>query len=124
VGELTGGRMADVAIEAAGVAPALEMAVALLRRTRPKLVMIGFHNRPQTIDMTAFAAKGIIMHVTHPAYSTDQAEDLRRALWALEAGILPAGRLVTHRYPLEQIGAGFEAALTPRDGYLKGLVVP
>jgi threonine dehydrogenase-like Zn-dependent dehydrogenase len=124
VNELTGGRMVDVAIEAAGSAPALELACLVLRRVRPKLVMVGYHNRPQQIDMTNFAARGLIMHVTHPAYSEDQTEDLRRALWALERGIMPAERLVTHRYRLDEIQAGFEAALTPRDGYIKGIVLP
>ena len=123
VRDLTDGRMIDVAIEAAGNAGALQLAVHVLRRNRPKLVMVGYHNRPQTIDMTDFAAKGLIMHVTHPSYSDNPMEDMRRALWALETGIIPAGRLVTHRYPLAEIGAGFEAALTPPDGYVKGMVV-
>ncbi len=124
VRELTGGRMIDVAIEAAGNGAALELACSVLRRTRPKLVMVGYHNRPQTIDLTEFAAKGLIMHVTHPSYSEDQIEDMRRALWALEMGIIPAGRLVTHRYSLHEIAAGFEAALTPPAGYVKGVVIP
>ncbi|HVC32332.1 MAG TPA: zinc-binding dehydrogenase [Chloroflexota bacterium] len=123
VRELTGGRMIDVGIEAAGNGAALELACAVLRRTRPKLVMVGYHNRPQTINLSDFAAKGLIMHVTHPSYSEDQAEDLRRALWALETGAIPAGRLVTHRYALDEIGAGFEAALSPPEGYVKGVVV-
>ncbi|MBI2939876.1 MAG: alcohol dehydrogenase catalytic domain-containing protein [Chloroflexi bacterium] len=123
VRELTGGRMADVAIEAAGNAAALELACNVLRQTRPKLVMVGFHNRPQMVDLTDFAVKGLILHVTHPSYSADQMEDLRRALWAVETGVIPAGRLVTHRYPLSEIGPAFEAALAPRDGFVKGMVV-
>lgn len=124
VRELTDGRMVDVAIEAAGNGAALELACATLRRTRPKLVMVGYHNRPQLIDLSGFAAKGLILHVTHPSYSDDQLEDLRRALWALESGVIPAGRLVTHRYRLAEISAGFEAALSPPVGYLKGVVLP
>ena len=45
-------------------------------------------------------------------------------MWAFEKGILPMGRLITHKFKLEDIGKGFEMAETGAGGYIKGIVVP
>ena len=124
VRELTHGRMLDVAVEAAGNAPALELAGAILRRGQAKLVMLGYHQEREAVDLSGFAAKGLIMHVAHTPYTRDEDEDLRRALWALESDLVRPWELVTHHFPLAEIGAAFEAALSQPRGFVKALVEP
>jgi threonine dehydrogenase-like Zn-dependent dehydrogenase len=125
VRELTGGRGAEVAIEATGQGKALELAAKVLRRgVRPKLVMVGYHNRPQMVDLTGFAHAGLIAINAHPSYSLDPAEDMRRGLEALARGIFPMQRLVTHRLPLERLADAFELARSQADGYIKAVIVP
>ena len=41
---------------------------------------------------------------------------------ALAAGRLSLAPLVSHRFPLERIGAAFEAALAKPDGFVKAVV--
>jgi threonine dehydrogenase-like Zn-dependent dehydrogenase len=124
VREVTQGRMLDVAVEAAGNGSALELAGAILRRGQAKLVMLGYHQERQAVDLSGFAAKGLVMHVAHTPYSRDEDEDLRRAHWALESELVRPGGLVTHRFPLAEIGAAFEIALNQPPGYVKALVEP
>lgn len=125
VRELTGGRGAEVAIEATGQASALELAARVLRRgVRPKLVMVGYHNRPQMVDLSGFAHAGLVAVNAHPSYSLDPADDMRRGLAALARGIFPMERLVTHRLPLERLADAFELARSQADGYIKAVIVP
>ena len=56
--------------------------------------------------------------------STDPQSELERAMWALEKGIYPMQKLVTHKYKLEDIGKAFEANLSMTPGYIKGVVMP
>jgi threonine dehydrogenase-like Zn-dependent dehydrogenase len=56
--------------------------------------------------------------------STDHHSELKRAMWALEKGIFPMSKLVTHRYRLEEIGQAFEDNLKRTSGFIKGVVMP
>jgi threonine dehydrogenase-like Zn-dependent dehydrogenase len=56
--------------------------------------------------------------------STDYHSELRRAVWAVEKGVFPMKKLVTHRYKLEEIGKAFEDNLNRSPGYIKGAVMP
>ena len=50
--------------------------------------------------------------------------DYARALAALERGVFPLDLIVTERYSLERVGDGFEALISHREGFLKGIDVP
>jgi len=50
--------------------------------------------------------------------------DLEIAMKALEQGIYPMEKIITHKYKLEDIGEGIEAARTYPKGYVKGIVTP
>ena len=56
--------------------------------------------------------------------STNYQSELIRAMWALEKGIYPMDKLVTHRYKLEDIDNAFQDNLNRRPGYIKGVVMP
>jgi threonine dehydrogenase-like Zn-dependent dehydrogenase len=56
--------------------------------------------------------------------STDYQSELQRALWAVEKGIFPMKKLITHKYKLEDIGKAFEDNVNRTPGYIKGVVMP
>ena len=122
VRRITEGRGVEVAIEATGKAEPMDLASRLLRGPRPKLVLIGYHNTPETHNFAVWG-NGAVVHNPHPGYSLDPAEDLRRGLWAVQRGIFPMDRLVTHRFALKDIGKAFEDNLNMTPGYIKGVVM-
>jgi len=49
--------------------------------------------------------------------STNYQSELQRALWAVQKGIFPMKKLVTHKYKLEDINKAFEANVNRRRLY-------
>ena len=121
--DLTGAG-ADVVVELTGVPGGLELAAELLRKGQGKLVMAGYHHSRDTYDLRGFADKGLIAHSAHPYYSLDWMADYRRAMAALERGVFPMDRVITHRFPLDRVGDGFQALIAHQEGYIKGVVTP
>ncbi|NLG26771.1 MAG: alcohol dehydrogenase catalytic domain-containing protein [Chloroflexi bacterium] len=120
---ITAGRGVEVAVEATGAAEPMLLASRCLRSPRPKLVLIGYHNKPATHDLAVWG-NGAVVHNPHPGYSLDPQEDIRRGLWAAQKGIFPMQRFITHRFPLAETGRAFEMAHAQADGYIKGIVKP
>jgi len=120
---ITEGRGVEVGIEATGAAQPMLTVSRCLRPPRPKLVLIGYHNKPATHDLAVWG-NGAVVHNPHPGYSLDPREDLRRGLWAAQKGLFPIQRLVTHSFHLSETGRAFEMAHTQADGYIKGIVKP
>ncbi len=121
--DITGGG-ADVVVEVVGHPGGLKLAGDLLRPSRGKLVMAGYHQLADTYDLRNFSFKGLIAHSSHPHYSPDMAGDYRRALRALGRGVFPMEKIVTHRFPLDRVADGFEGLAAHASGFLKGIVVP
>jgi hypothetical protein len=113
-----------MSIEVTGKPSGLELASIILRVGRPRLISPGFHHTPDTYNLKWFAAKGIQMLNTHPFYSYDFADDLRRGVLAASKGIFPMDELVTHRYPLRQLGEANQAAYDRIPGLIKAIVLP
>ena len=120
---LTKGRGTDIAIEAVGSPDTFELASKVLRQGRGKLIVIGFHGTPAIYDLS-YLMRGTIVHVTHPPYSLNQKDDIRRTLIALEKGIFPMDRIITHKFNLENIQEAFETLVAKPQSYIKGIVVP
>ncbi len=123
VEEITNGG-ADVVVEVTGKPGGLELSAELIRVGQGTLVMAGYHQVRDQYCLRQFAFKGLIAHQAHPTYSPDVTADYARALAALERGVFPMDLIVTERYSLEQVGDGFEALISHRQGYVKGIVVP
>jgi threonine dehydrogenase-like Zn-dependent dehydrogenase len=51
-------------------------------------------------------------------------ERMRRLMSLVESGRFDAGRLVTHRFRLEQIEAAYDLFANQRDGVLKVAITP
>jgi threonine dehydrogenase-like Zn-dependent dehydrogenase len=123
VQRITAGRGVEVGVEATGLPGPLDVASRCLRRPRPKLVLIGLHNKSTTYNLAVWG-NGAVVHNPHPGYSLDRAEDIRRGLWAAQKGIFPMERLVTHKFPLRETGRAFQMAHSQGHGYIKGIIKP
>ena len=86
--------------------------------------MVGWHQTPDTYELVSWIKCPIIYSPQGIGMSTDHQSELARAMWALEKGVYPMDKLVTHRYKLEDIGQAFEDNLNHVPGYIKGVVMP
>lgn len=96
VRELTGGYGADVVVECAGAAPAMRLALELVRK-RGKVSQMGLPGRPVEIDFEKIAYKELQVSggvgQRRPAW--------KRALKLMARGLIPAEKLISHQLPLE-----------------------
>ncbi len=115
---------ADVVVELTGKPGGLELSAELIRMGQATLVMAGFHQTRDAYYLRQFAFKGLVAHQAHPHYSPDVMADYARALAALARGAFPMDLVVTEQFPLDRIADGFEALISHREGFLKGIVVP
>ncbi|NLM46877.1 MAG: zinc-binding dehydrogenase [Firmicutes bacterium] len=122
--KITGGRGVDVAIEVVGKPVGIKTAGAVLKNNRGKLILVGWHQAPDTYELFHWIKSPIIYSPQGIGMSTDYQSELQRALWALQKGIYPMDKLVTHRYKLEDINQAFEDNLQMAPGYIKGVIMP
>jgi len=124
VSEITNGHGTDVVFEVTSLAEPVELAAKTLRRTRARYVLAGWHGEPGIYTLRNWTTKGAIILTPHPSFSLDEMEDMRRGLAGVARGVFPMDRIVTHRFPLEEIQAAFETMIAGTDGYIKGVVIP
>lgn len=124
VREITGGHGIDVVFEVTSYPEPVELAAKTLRRTRARYVLAGWHGLPGTYTLRNWTTVGAIILTPHPSFSLDPMEDMRRGLDGLARGVLPMGRLITHRFSLDEIQTAFETMLSAADGYIKGVITP
>ena len=77
--------------------------------------------------MTARTVGGIISQggtILGTVNTGNVQSELTRALWAIEKGIFPMDKLVTHTYTLDQMNEAFNDNLGRTPGYIKGVVMP
>jgi alcohol dehydrogenase len=115
--ELTGGRGADVAIEALGTQQTFESA---LRAIRPGGVLssLGVYSGKLTLPLDAFAA-GLGDHKVVTSLCPGGKARMRRLLSVVGSGRVDLRPLVTHRYSLDDIVAAYDLFANQRDGVLK-----
>jgi len=121
--KITNGHGIDVAVEISGSAETLTTAARVLRQRRGKLVMGGYHGSA-SYNLDSWCRHGIEVHVPHPNYSLDEKEDMKRSITALAREIFPMDKLITHRFDLDHIQEGFEAAPSHSPEFIKGIVLP
>ena len=122
--KITGGRGVDVAIEVVGHPIGIKMTGDVIKTNRGKVILVGWHQAPNTYELFNWIKCPIIYSPQGIGMSTNYQSELERAMWALEKGIFPMDKLVTHKYKLEDIGQAFEANLGTTPGYIKGVVMP
>jgi threonine dehydrogenase-like Zn-dependent dehydrogenase len=124
VNKITGGRGVDVAIEVVGHPPGLKMVGEVIKNNRAKIIAVGWHQAPDTYELFNWIKSPVIYSPQGIGMSTDYQSELRRAMWAVEKGIFPMQKLVTHKYKLEDIDKAFQDNLNRTPGYIKGVVMP
>jgi alcohol dehydrogenase len=97
IAELTGGLGADVAIEAVGVPEAFELCTRLIR-PGGHVANIGVHGAPATLHLEDLWIRNVT--ITTGLVDTSSTPTLLRML---AAGLLDAGRFVTHRFGLTEM---------------------
>jgi threonine dehydrogenase-like Zn-dependent dehydrogenase len=122
--KVTNNRGVDVAIEVVGHPPGIKMVGDAIKTNRAKIIMVGWHQAPDTYELFSWIKCPIIYSPQGIGMSTDYQSELSRAMWALEKGIYPMDKLVTNRYRLEDIAQAFEDNLGRKPGYIKGVVMP
>jgi threonine dehydrogenase-like Zn-dependent dehydrogenase len=110
VKEATGGRGADVVVEAVGGrAPTFDQGLRMVRRGG-RLGYMGFFAEPQAVDTRSLLTSeiAIVPVFSYARWSTVTEYEI--ALDGVVKGRLIADAMVTHRFPLEDIDDAFKAA--------------
>lgn len=123
VGRATGGRLADVVVEATGHQGPLDLASSLVR-VRGRLVIAGYHqDGPRTINLQHWNWNGIDVVNAHERDPGIYRAGMREAVRLVAAGELDASPLLTHSFPLAEINAAFATAASRPPGFLKAIVL-
>jgi threonine dehydrogenase-like Zn-dependent dehydrogenase len=119
---LTAEAMCDIVIEAVGNQRALDLA-SELTAVRGRLVVAGYHqDGPRQVNMQLWNWRGLDVVNAH---ERDEALYVRGMAAAVElacAGVLPVGSLVTHQFPLAELGEALSQTCRRPEGFLKAAV--
>jgi alcohol dehydrogenase len=115
--QATGGRGADVAIEALGTQQTFE---SCLRSLRPggTLSSLGVYSGNLSLPLGAFAA-GLGDHTIVTTLCPGGKERMRRLMNVVASGRIDLRPLVTHRFTLDRIEEAYDLFSHQRDGVLK-----
>ncbi|AVT29593.1 L-iditol 2-dehydrogenase [Plantactinospora sp. BC1] len=122
VGELTGGRGADLTFECTGGQAALD-AVGEVTRMSGRIVLVGFHQgAPRQINLAHWnwMAFGIVN--AHYRDVDTIMRGMTVGMRLLVSGAVSLRGLVTHRFPLAEVDAAFRAAREKPPGFAKATV--
>lgn len=123
--DATGGHMADFVIEGTGIPRLLNEAMSYLRTGRGKLVLMSSHESvSSSFDFRPAINKSLELRVTHPMYSLDTGDDLRRAVSLINNGVFKLDKVVSHTFRLDEMDKAFLILEHKPAGYLKGAVIP
>jgi threonine dehydrogenase-like Zn-dependent dehydrogenase len=122
VEELTAGALCPRVIEATGKQGPLDLA-SRITAERGRLVIAGYHqDGPRQVDMQLWNWRGIDVVNAHERDPRVYVEGMQAGMRALQAGLLPLDRLITHAYPLERLDEALDATRDRPDGFLKAVV--
>ncbi len=114
------GRLADKAIICTGAIPAAEAALRSVDRGGTLLFFaVGQPGETIAIDFNPYWRNDISFKTCYGAAPLDN----RQAMELLRIGAVAVDDMITHKYPLTEIGAAFKTAAEPT-GTLKVIVVP
>jgi L-iditol 2-dehydrogenase len=119
VRRLNGGRGADLVIESSGNPDTPNQGLRMLRRGG-KLLILAFYKDPIPFDL-GFANREEISLVTSRG---EGRRAVGRALALAAAGLISGERLVTHRFPLDEIQAGFDMLRSRQGKPMKVVFIP
>ena len=122
VRELTESRGADVTFEVTGVQAPLEM-LGEVTRMSGKLVIVGYHQgEPRRVPLGHWNWMAFTIVNAHFREIETIMRGMRIGMRLLTSGRLSLDGLVSHRFPLVEIGDAFETAHAKPDGFVKATV--
>ena len=122
VKRLTDGAFCDVVIEAVGKQWPLDLASELVKE-RGRLIVAGYHpDGPRQVNMQSWNWRGIDVINAHERDEAVYIKGIREAADAVAAGTLDPQPLLTHSFPLEQLGNALDATRDRPDGFLKAII--
>lgn len=119
---LTGGRGADVAVEALGLQQTFENALRSVR-AGGTVSSLGVYSGHLVVPLEPFAA-GLGDHTIATTLCPGGSERMRRLMSLVAAGRLDLEPLMTHRFALEDIADAYELFASQADSVLKVAITP
>ena len=116
---LTGGAGADLAIECSGSAETPQQCAEVTKRGG-KIVIVAFYPDRVTFDLTAVVRKDISIHTSRG----EGGNNVKRAVALAAQGKLRGAEMVTHRFPLEDIGTAFRTLRDRAGDPVKVVILP
>lgn len=119
---LTEGSLCDRVIEVTGKQGPLDLA-ARIAGVRGRLVIAGYHqDGPRQVDMQLWNWRGLDVVNAHERDPAVYMAGMREAVAALSEGRLDLEGLITHSFPLEELGAALDATRDRPEDFLKAVV--
>ena len=115
---------ADITFECTGTQAALDV-LGEVTRMSGKLVLVGFHQgAPRRVPLGHW--NWMAFDIVNGHYRDPEVimRGLDAGMRLLTAGVISLEPLVTHRFPLAEIGAAFAAAREKPPGFVKATVLP
>jgi threonine dehydrogenase-like Zn-dependent dehydrogenase len=113
----------DVVVEATGTQRGLDLATELVAE-HGVLSILGYHQGPRrSIDVQAWNRKALDVVNAHVRRRELLNDAIRRGLELVRLGRLQPGRLVTHRFGLDEVAEAFDALVAKPTGFVKAVVV-
>jgi threonine dehydrogenase-like Zn-dependent dehydrogenase len=122
VADLTGGRLCDRVIEAAGLQQTLDLASAIVSE-RGRFIIAGFHqDGPRQVDLQLWNWRGIDVINAHERDRDVRTEGMRNAVDAVMDGRIDLDKLGLRVFPIESLSDAFSACARRPDGFLKAVI--
>jgi threonine dehydrogenase-like Zn-dependent dehydrogenase len=122
VKDITQGKMCSRVIECVGNQDALDLA-GQLTAERGRLVIAGYHqDGKRQVNMQMWNWRGIDVINAHERDPLVYRAGIEAAVQATQTGLLDVALLLTHRFCLNDIEAGFHALAERPDGFLKAWI--
>ncbi|MDR1105492.1 MAG: galactitol-1-phosphate 5-dehydrogenase [Treponema sp.] len=118
---VSGGRGADIALEAAGVSPAVEGCLKSVK-TSGSVVLMGNPAKDMHISQKAYweiLRKQLLLKGTWNSSYNDAHNDWRLALECMERGIFDLSKMISRRFSFAECGKAFELARLREEFYVK-----
>jgi threonine dehydrogenase-like Zn-dependent dehydrogenase len=112
---------ADVVVEATGTQAGLDLATSLVRE-HGVLSVLGYHQSARTIDMQAWNWKSLTVVNAHVRDRDRLRDSIRRGLDLVVSDRLDLARLITHRFPFDDVDAAFRALRDKPPGFVKAII--
>ncbi len=120
--EINGGELADIVVEATGEPAAINLAPTLVRQ-RGIILLFGVpHQQKFTFDYFSFFRKYAHTITNSGAMNHPEKDMFTEALKMIAHGAVPAGAMISHRFPFSRLTDAYSLARSRHDGAVKVIV--